>query len=157
GTAVAALLYSFMLVGQVMRADTGTAKMKVVADATRQGANAYLAQQFKRIAPLIVIITLILYFTMGDAHGKEIALGRAGAFLVGALFSWAVGFVGMRLATQGNLRVAAAARSSYGTAMQLGYRTGTITGMLTDGLGLLGGTLIFMAYGEKAYEALLGF
>ena len=63
----------------------------------------------------------------------------------------------MRLATQGNLRVAAAARHSYGTAMQLGYRTGTITGMLTDGLGLLGGTLIFMAYGEKAYEALLGF
>ncbi|MFN3485654.1 MAG: sodium-translocating pyrophosphatase, partial [Planctomycetota bacterium] len=51
----------------------------------------------------------------------------------------------------------AAARRSYGTAMQLGYRTGTITGMLTDGLGLLGGTLIFMAYGEQAYEALLGF
>jgi K(+)-stimulated pyrophosphate-energized sodium pump len=156
-TAVAALIYSVLLVGQVMRADTGTAKMKVVADATREGANAYLSQQFKRITPLIVIITAVLYFTMGDAHGKEIAMGRAGAFLVGALFSWSVGFVGMRLATQGNLRVAAAARHSYGTAMQLGYRTGTITGMLTDGLGLLGGTLIFMAYGEKAYEALLGF
>ena len=41
--------------------------------------------------------------------------------------------------------------------MQLGYRTGTITGMLTDGLGLLGGTVIFMAYGEHAYEVLLGF
>jgi len=63
----------------------------------------------------------------------------------------------MRLATTGNLRVAAAARHSYGEAMQLGYRTGTVTGMLTDGLGLLGGTLIFIAYGEQAYEALLGF
>ena len=63
----------------------------------------------------------------------------------------------MRLATTGNLRVAAAARRSYGEAMQLGYRTGTVTGMLTDGLGLLGGTLIFIAYGEQAYEALLGF
>ena len=41
--------------------------------------------------------------------------------------------------------------------MQLGYRTGTITGMLTDGLGLLGGTCIFLIYGEQAYEALLGF
>ena len=41
--------------------------------------------------------------------------------------------------------------------MQLGYRTGTITGMLTDGLGLLGGTLIFLIFGEQAYEALLGF
>jgi len=65
--------------------------------------------------------------------------GRAGAFAVGAVFSWLVGFVGMRLATTGNLRVAAAARHSYGEAMQLGYRTGTVTGMLTDGLGLLGG------------------
>ena len=58
---------------------------------------------------------------------------------------------------RGNLRVAAAARTSYGAALQLGYRTGTITGMLTDGLGLLGGTLIFMVYGEHAYEVLLGF
>jgi K(+)-stimulated pyrophosphate-energized sodium pump len=63
----------------------------------------------------------------------------------------------MNLATLGNLRVASAARKSYGEAMQLGYRTGTITGMLTDGLGLLGGTVIFMIYGEQAYEALLGF
>src|SRR5581483_7034662 len=66
-------------------------------------------------------------------------------------------FVGMRLAVRGNLRVAAAARTSYGSALQLGYRTGTITGMLTDGLGLLGGTVIFMVYGEHAYEVLLGF
>ena len=78
-------------------------------------------------------------------------------FLLGSLFSWTVGFVGMRLATTGNLRVAAAAKRSYGEAMQLGYRTGTITGMLTDGLGLLGGTCIFLAFGEQAYEALLGF
>ena len=76
---------------------------------------------------------------------------------MGATFSWLVGFVGMSLAVRGNLRVAAAARTSYGGALQLGYRTGTITGMLTDGLGLLGGTLIFMAYGEHAYEVLLGF
>ena len=73
------------------------------------------------------------------------------------MFSWMVGFVGMRLATTGNLRVAAAAKHSYGQAMQLGYRTGTITGMLTDGLGLLGGTCIFLIFGEQAYEALLGF
>ena len=63
----------------------------------------------------------------------------------------------MRLATIGNLRVAAAAKTSFGRALQLGYRTGTITGMLTDGLGLLGGSIIFLIYGEHAYEALLGF
>jgi len=79
------------------------------------------------------------------------------AFLVGSTFSATVGFVGMRLATVGNLRVAAAAQDSFGKALQLGYRTGTITGMLTDGLGLLGGSIIFLIYGEFAYEALLGF
>jgi K(+)-stimulated pyrophosphate-energized sodium pump len=155
-SAIAALVYAWMLVGQVKRADTGTEKMKFVADATREGANAYMAQQGKRLIPLMVVVTLILFFTKYE-QGMALALGRAGAFLIGAGFSWMVGFVGMRLATQGNLRVAAAARTSYGTAMQLGYRTGTITGMLTDGLGLLGGTLIFMMFGEKAYEALLGF
>ncbi|HLG43344.1 MAG TPA: sodium-translocating pyrophosphatase [Planctomycetota bacterium] len=156
-TALAALAYAWMLVGQVKRAGTGTDKMKAVADATREGANAYLAQQFKRIVLLIFVITIVLFLTKLEGGHVHIALGRAGAFLVGSLFSWLVGFVGMRLATQGNLRVAAAAKTSYGTAMQLGYRTGTITGMLTDGLGLLGGTLIFMIYGEQAYEALLGF
>ena len=145
-----------MLVKQVKAADQGTPRMQEIAAAVREGANAYLAAQFRKIGPLIVIITVVLYFTK-QSELAAFAFGRAGAFLVGALFSWMVGFVGMRLATTGNLRVAAAARRSYGEAMQLGYRTGTITGMLTDGLGLLGGTLIFLIYGEQAYEALLGF
>jgi len=154
--AVAGLLYALMLVKQVRSADQGTAKMQEIASAVREGANAYLAAQFRKIGPLIIIITVLLYFsTQSDLQAFK--FGRAIAFMVGALFSWTVGFVGMRLATIGNLRVAAAAKSSYGTAMQLGYRTGTITGMLTDGLGLLGGTLIFLVFGTEAYEALLGF
>jgi len=154
--AVSGLLYAVLLVRQVKRSDPGTAKMQEIAAAVREGANAYLAAQFRRIGPLIVVVTVLLFLTY---TGTESAFrwGRAASFLVGALFSWTVGFVGMRLATTGNLRVAAAAMRSYGEAMQLGYRTGTITGMLTDGLGLLGGTMIFMVFGDKAYEALLGF
>jgi K(+)-stimulated pyrophosphate-energized sodium pump len=154
--AVGGLLYAWLLVRQVTRADRGTPRMQEIANAVREGADAYLAAQFKRIGPLIAIITVLLWFAYTGAE-EAFRWGRAGAFLVGALFSWTVGFVGMRLATTGNLRVAAAATRSYGEAMQLGYRTGTVTGMLTDGLGLLGGTLIFMIYGESAYEALLGF
>jgi len=154
--AIGGLVYALLLVKQVYNADQGTKKMQDVANAIREGANAYLSAQFKKIGPLIIVITILLFATYS---GSEMAFryGRAGAFLVGALFSWAVGFVGMRLATAGNLRVASAATRSYGEAMQLGYRTGTVTGMLTDGLGLLGGTLIFMIFSEKAYEALLGF
>ncbi|MCK6684110.1 MAG: sodium-translocating pyrophosphatase [Thermoanaerobaculia bacterium] len=156
GIAVVGLLYAWMLVSQVTRADRGTARMQEIAGAVREGANAYLASQARKLIPLIAILTLLLFFTN---PGGQLAfrIGRAGAFLVGAFFSWTVGFVGMRLATIGNLRVAAAATRSYGEAMQLGYRTGTITGMLTDGLGLLGGTLIFLTFGDRAYEALLGF
>jgi K(+)-stimulated pyrophosphate-energized sodium pump len=154
--AVAGLLYALLLVKQVRQADQGTPKMQAIADAVREGANAYLAAQFKRILPLIVIITVLLGVTYTGSQ-NAFRYGRAAAFLMGSLFSWAVGFVGMRLATAGNLRVAAAAKRSYGEAMQLGYRTGTITGMLTDGLGLLGGTMIFLLYGADAYEALLGF
>ncbi|HEY2759358.1 MAG TPA: sodium-translocating pyrophosphatase, partial [Pirellulales bacterium] len=107
---------------------------------------------------LIVIITAALYFAAKSAGADPaISIGRAVAFLFGSIFSAMVGFIGMRLATVGNLRVAAAARTSFGEALQLGYRTGTVTGMLTDGLGLLGGSIIFLIYGEHAYEALLGF
>jgi len=162
GVAFAGLGYAVMLIGQVKDADTGTPKMQAVADAVRAGANAYLRQQFKKIVVLIGILTVVLFLTAMASNAPQsekmaVAFGRALAFLMGSLFSFAVGFVGMRFATMGNLRVAAAARESFGRALQIGYRTGTITGMLTDGLGLLGGTLIFMAYGEKAYEVLLGF
>jgi K(+)-stimulated pyrophosphate-energized sodium pump len=155
---LAGLLYALLLVKQVMRADQGTERMKQIAAAVREGANAYLYKQFRVVGVLIAFITVVLFFA-ANASGSpaKIAWGRAIAFLVGSAFSATVGFVGMRLATIGNLRVAAAAKTSFGRALQLGYRTGTITGMLTDGLGLLGGSIIFLIYGEKAYEALLGF
>ena len=156
--ALAGLAYALLLVKQVREADQGTAKMQEIARAVREGANAYLYRQFRVVSLLIVVITVVLFFA-AKASGAPpaIAWGRAIAFLVGSTFSATVGFVGMRLATTGNLRVAAAAKTSFGRALQLGYRTGTITGMLTDGLGLLGGSIIFLVYGEHAYEALLGF
>jgi K(+)-stimulated pyrophosphate-energized sodium pump len=153
--AIAGLVYAGTLVGQVLGADEGTERMREVGAAIRQGANAYLTRQFKAIIFLVFILSALVWATTENV--EQVAIGRAAAFFMGATFSWMVGFVGMSLAVRGNLRVAAAARTSYGGALQLGYRTGTITGMLTDGLGLLGGTLIFMAYGEHAYAVLLGF
>ncbi len=88
------------------------------------------------------------------------AFGRAGAFLMGAIFSALVGFVGMNMAVQGNVRVAAAAvdpKRGYADALRIAYRSGTITGMLTDGLGLFGGTIIFIIFGIASPDALLGF
>ena len=156
--AVGGLFYALMLVNQVRNAPQGTPAMQEVARAVREGANAYLRRQFSVVLVLIVLITVGLFYAAKySGLQTELVWGRAGSFLVGSLFSATVGFVGMTLATMGNLRVAAAAEKSFGQALQLGYRTGTITGMLTDGLGLLGGSIIFLMYGEHAYEALLGF
>jgi K(+)-stimulated pyrophosphate-energized sodium pump len=154
GTAILGLLYAAFLACQVLGKDQGTEQMKKISEAIRIGANAYLWRQFKAIIFLILVLTGLLYFSAGEQNVK---LGRALAFIMGAGFSWAVGFIGMNLAVQGNVRVAAASRTSFAEALTIAYRTGTITGMLTDGLGLLGGTLIFMVYGEQAYQVLLGF
>lgn len=91
---------------------------------------------------------------------NNVAAGRAGGFLMGAIFSALVGFVGMNMAVQGNVRVAAAAvdpKRGYRDALRIAYRSGTITGMLTDGLGLFGGTIIFLLFGLASPDALLGF
>lgn len=174
GIAIVGLGYAWLLRSQIMREDKGTAKMQEVWGAIRDGADAYLAQQLKSILPLIGILTIALFFSvyivppspeaMDRFKGMDqsqvrliIGIARAVAFVMGAGFSLTVGQIGMRMAVQGNVRVASASRRSFSDALRIAYRTGTITGMLTDGLGLLGGTVIFIILGIAAPDALLGF
>ncbi|MCC7491435.1 MAG: sodium-translocating pyrophosphatase [Fimbriimonadaceae bacterium] len=174
GIAVLGLLYALFLRNQVLSEDAGDAKMQEVWGAIRDGADAYLRRQMKSIAPLILVLTVLLFASvyivppspearmqfpgMDDESLKLlIGIGRAVAFVLGSVFSMLVGQLGMRMAVQGNVRVASAARRSFGEALKIAYRAGTITGMLTDGLGLLGGTAIFMVFGLAAPDALLGF
>src|SRR5205085_9834679 len=94
-----ALAYALMLVKQVTGADKGTKKMQDIAAAVREGANAYLARQLKVVALLIVVLVFVLFFSKyssGGENAKDYAIGRAFAFLIGAIFSATVGFVGMR-------------------------------------------------------------
>lgn len=166
------IAYAFFIRSQILAQDKGTARMQEVWGFIRDGANAYLSRQFRTIAILIVIFTFILgasVLVVPPTHeavlrfGSEesaliwVAIGRAVAFLLGSLFSYTVGFVGMNVAVEGNVRVAAAARKGYDPALQVAYRSGSVTGMLTVGLGLLGGTLIFLVFGIAAPDALLGF
>ena len=102
------------------------------------------------VGVLILIITGVLYFAAQRANLPHvICVGRATAFFFGSLFSASVGFFGMRMATVGNLRVAAAAKTSFGQALQLGYRTGTITGTGSD-------LLVMGAYGRGQVLSFLG-
>lgn len=156
--AVLGLGYAAMLTVQILREDQGTVRMRQVAAAIRSGANAYLNRQFRTIILLIIVLTVALYLSAAlTGASVAVSLGRAVAFLMGSTFSATVGFIGMNMAVQGNVRVTSAAGRSFGDALRIAYRSGTITGMLTDGLGLLGGTLIFMIYRQQAPEVLLGF
>ncbi len=174
GVALLGLAYALFLRQQVLAEDKGTEKMQEVWGAIRDGADAYLRRQLRSIVPLIVLLTAAMYFSVAIVpptpealerfHGLDeatvslyIGLGRAIGFIMGSVFSLMVGQIGMRMAVQANVRVASAARYSFGESLKIAYRAGTITGMLTDGLGLLGGTLIFVIFGIAAPDALLGF
>ena len=158
GIAIAALIYAALLARQIFKEDTGTEEIRRVWKGIHDGSNAYLRRQFRSIVALIGVLAVVLYLTAAlVGQSLPISLGRAGAFLMGSLFSASVGYLGMNMAVQGNLRVASAARRSFRDALRISYRSGTITGMLTDGLGLFGGTLIFMTYLKDAPEVLLGF
>ncbi len=158
GIAVAALIYAALLAKQIFRESAGSGKMKEVWTAIRTGANAYLKTQFRSIILIIGVLGVVLYFSASLADAPfSISIGRAGAFLMGAFFSAMVGYIGMNMAVQGNIRVSEASRRSFRDALRISYRSGTITGMLTDGLGLLGGTVIFLTYLRNAPEVLLGF
>jgi K(+)-stimulated pyrophosphate-energized sodium pump len=174
GIAILGLLYANFLRTQILKEDKGTAKMQEVWGAIKDGADAYLRRQLRSILPLIVILTVALFLSVyivppspeamerfGASTPEQVRLiigiARAIAFVMGATFSLAVGQIGMRMAVQGNVRVASASRRSFDDALRIAYRAGTITGMLTDGLGLLGGTAIFIVLGIAAPDALLGF
>ncbi len=172
--AILGLVYAFFLRSQILREDKGTPAMIAVWDSIRLGSDAYLSRQLRSILPFIGILTVALFLSvyivppsieaMERFEGMDentirlvVGFGRAISFVLGAAFSLTVGQLGMRMAVQGNVRVASAARTSFSDALRIAYRSGTITGMLTDGLGLLGGTVIFMYFGKAAPDALLGF
>ncbi len=181
GVSVLGLLYAIFLRNQVLSKDKGTPLMQEVWGAIKTGADAYLRRQLRTVLPFIAILTVLLFLSVyivpPSVEATErffpgvdvlteqqtqqlqiwIGIGRAIAFVIGALFSLAVGQIGMRMAVEANVRVAQASRESFSAALPVAYRAGTITGMLTDGLGLLGGTAIFMYFGVAAPDALLGF
>jgi K(+)-stimulated pyrophosphate-energized sodium pump len=174
GVALLGLAYAVFLRAQILQEDKGTEKMQEVWNAIKDGADAYLRRQLRSILPLIAVLTIALFFSvyivppspeaLERFEGVDpntvrlwIGIARALAFVMGAGFSLAVGQIGMRMAVEGNVRVASASRRSFGDALRIAYRAGTITGMLTDGLGLLGGTIIFIILGIAAPDALLGF
>ncbi|MDF6020254.1 sodium-translocating pyrophosphatase [Streptomyces sp. JH34] len=167
--ALAALVVARLLARQVLAAGEGTARMKEIAAAVQEGANAYLARQLRTVGIFAVVVFFLLLLLPADNWSQR--AGRSLFFLVGALFSAATGYIGMRLAVRSNVRVAAAAREATPAqgepekdltavshkAMKIAFRTGGVVGMITVGLGLLGASCVVLVYAADAPKVLEGF
>ena len=145
---IAALVYAFYKIGFVSKAEEGTEKMKEIAQAISEGARAFLFAEYK----ILVIFIVVLFFAIGFGIGWLSAL----AFLLGAAFSVAAGYVGMDIATKANVRTAAAAREGgMNRALSIAFSGGSVMGMCVVGLGLLGASLLYAI--TKNAEVLSGF
>jgi K(+)-stimulated pyrophosphate-energized sodium pump len=150
-----ALVYAYYLVRGVLAKDEGTEKMRDISLAIREGANAYLTRQFRTLGVFVVVLGVVLLAL--EAPDWGIRISRSVAFVLGATFSAATGFVGMGLAVRANVRVASAARRGLRESMAIAFRAGGVAGMFTVGLGLLGATMIFILFKGDAPLVLFGF
>ena len=176
--AVFALLLGVVLMRGVLKQEQGTEKMQEIAGAIQEGALAYLKRQFRTIGMIVIPLAVVVFLTSTSINkmpilnkdGKSIIGGeevmtflqsgifRTAAFIVGCLFSAAIGFFGMWLAVRGNVRTAAAARrSDFNAALKVAFRTGGVAGLLTAGLGLLGAVVIVMLFQNTSTSILIGF
>jgi len=169
-SAVLAIAVGFYLARLVMAADEGTPKMKEIALAIQEGANAYLRRQFKTIILILIPLAAIVFVTStailkgeGAEATEALSFMQAGiwrtiAFILGCAASGFTGYIGMTLATRGNVRTAAAALTgSMPDALTVAFRTGGVAGMFTVGLGLSGATLIIMIFQNTSSVILVGF
>ncbi|WP_028045162.1 sodium-translocating pyrophosphatase [Cellulomonas sp. URHE0023] len=154
--AVVSLIVAVVLRRQVLAAGEGTEKMQDIAKAVQEGAAAYLSRQFRTLAVFAVVVCALLFLLPGDTGVKW---GRSAFFLVGAVFSATIGYLGMWLATRANVRVAAAASQAGGRAegARIAFRTGGFVGMSVVGLGLLGASSVVLIYHQDAPAVLEGF
>ena len=166
--ALAAIAVGLYLARLVLAADQGTARIRDIAGAIQEGARAYLRRQFRTIAVILVPVSAVVFLTstsVVDPANDRVALSfvesgiwRTLAFLLGCFASGFTGYIGMTLATRGNVRTAAAARDgSMADALTVAFRTGGVAGMFTVGLGLLGASLIIMLAQNTSSVILIGF
>ncbi len=154
--AIVALVMGVVFRQQVLAADTGTDNMREIGGAVEEGAQAYLNRQFKTLGGFVVLVFFLLLALPSASTGAM--WGRSIFFVVGALFSASIGYLGMSLAVKANVRVAAAAKvGDQDAGMRIAFRTGGVVGMATVGLGLLGAAIVVLIYKGEAPSVLEGF
>jgi K(+)-stimulated pyrophosphate-energized sodium pump len=131
-----AIFYGYIVGKQILSASPGNSKMQEIAAAIQEGARAYLNRQYKTIAIVGVVILVIITFALGIWVG----LG----YFIGAFLSGAAGYVGMLVSVQANVRTAEASRKGLSAGLNIGFKSGAVTGMLVAGLALLSISIYYL-------------
>ncbi|MFQ5697438.1 MAG: sodium-translocating pyrophosphatase [Myxococcota bacterium] len=139
---VLALLFAGSRARKVERADVGAERMAEISGFIREGAMAFLSREYRTLALFVVVVAVLLVAVNWSRGTSLVAL----SFVVGATCSALAGFFGMRVATLANVRTSAAARESLPRALDVAFTGGSVMGMCVVGLGVLGLTLLFLAY-----------
>ena len=134
--AIIGIAYGIFVALSIFKKSEGTEKMKKISMAIREGSDAYLSRQFRTIVVFAVVLTILVYLTLGSL----VAI----AFVVGAVCSGLVGYFGMYLAVRSNARAAHASLSSMQAALSVPFSAGVVSGSLVSGVGLLGVTVVFI-------------
>jgi K(+)-stimulated pyrophosphate-energized sodium pump len=135
-TSILALVYGLYLTRSVLKESEGSEKLQQIGKAVRDGAMSYLKKQFSVVFPVMLVLAVIIAIALGR--------GIAVTFLMGAIFSAIIGYLGMWIAVRANVRTANGAIKGLAPALKIAFGAGTVNGMLVVGLGLLGVSIIYM-------------
>jgi K(+)-stimulated pyrophosphate-energized sodium pump len=147
---VAGVVFAILLAANVKAAPAGNDRMQEIANAIKEGAIAYLNRQLKSMGITGAVIFVVIVFALG--------LKTAIGFLVGAVASFAAGYIGMRVSVLANVRTAEAARSGLAAGLKLAFKGGAVTGMIVAGLALTsvaGFYAILLGTGSSSREAVI--
>lgn len=164
GAGIISLVVAFLFLGNVLKQDMGTPRMKELSDAIFEGAMAFLNRQYKSMAPIVAIIFLIM-LVVGwmnphllmevkdesiDFDSPLTKLAIPISFLVGAIASAIAGYAGMVSTTKSNARTTHAARTGIQPALTIAFRGGAVMGLSVAGLALAGVAGLYLLFGHPA-------
>jgi K(+)-stimulated pyrophosphate-energized sodium pump len=147
---VVGVVFAILLAANVKAAPAGNDRMQEIANAIKEGAIAYLNRQLKSMGITGAVIFVVIVFALG--------LKTAIGFLVGAVASFAAGYIGMRISVLANVRTAEAARDGLAAGLKLAFKGGSVTGMIVAGLALTsvaGFYTILLGTGSSSREAVI--